>query len=190
MKFKLWPDAILAGVALSILGFVIGYFCGKGERPTLGMAINASDLIQIGISLLVFVLVRIVATRQIGDERAEKELLVELFKDASAQLNEVDSAYSEIRDEDPIRDPGRLQGALKRFSNSIQLIESSIQACKRSPHEVNFEDIKDCRGRVKDILTDGRFPSRFEPGTQREWDVESTKMRGLLAKAMLMVNKS
>jgi hypothetical protein len=126
----------------------------------------------------------------LSEERAEKDMIVELFKDATSQLGEVESAYLEVRDKNPIDDPKKLLAALKRFSNSIQLIESSLKLCGGSLKTLDLQDVKRCRGDIRDILTDGGFPQRIDAAVMREWDVEVVKMREYLAHSMLKVNKA
>lgn len=184
--FRPLLDWIVGGTFGLLLGVLL---CKWGQVEFAGR-VTIGDLFSFATSLTLVFLARVAYARQIADERAERDLVIDGSKDILAALADIESYVNENLTVSPLPDTHKLIGYLQRFDNSLLLVKEFLGLCKISTTRRAVEELEELRSQQRDLLTDTPFPGRFETGARRTHQGMALKIRRAVASIVVEANRA
>ncbi len=154
-------SAVFAILGL-IAGLLLGYFGRQFLTVELKKDIGLGDVLNFTITLIFAFLLQNYLQKRFGNERAEKDHIIDLIKESLVALRETRASFTAIVDRKRIdpADEKSLLAYLRNLSNSLSILQESVHACGDTNGEAACIAIRQLYIGYKRILTGGNFPSK------------------------------
>ncbi len=173
-----WLQGSLMMLAAFVLGLLGGICLANRKEINLKPDFTMDGMATVAVALVLVIALNVAATRHFERRHSEAVLLGDNVKeviDAAGAthdfLDELMCSGEDVKLTD--KDQRRLQGLLQRYSNSLQMVEHSLQLCGLEKCE-ELEACKSDRAQYKDLITGDTYPiigeamSRGESGVHTQ----------------------
>ncbi|MEO8649176.1 MAG: hypothetical protein ABI539_08425 [Acidobacteriota bacterium] len=160
---------VLLAVLLGLLGgLLLGYFGRQWISIDFKRELGLGDVLNFAITLVFAFVLQNYLQKRFGNERAEKEHLIDLIKDSITFLRDTRTAFMATYDSKKIlpEDAKAIKALLRNLINSIELLKGLLNTCGYNSEGSECSNIETLYLEYKRILTGGSFPTKPYDGGQ------------------------
>lgn len=160
MKRLLWVSLI---IAVFLIGLFLGHYATRFYTLEFKKELGLGDLINfIAVIVVAFVLQNYIQKR-FGNERAEKDHVIDLIKEPMSYLKDSRSTFTNAYEKKkPVtrEDQKVIKAQIRNLSNSIVLLKETLTECNNQDGVAECVKLEGFYRDYKDALTGRSFPTK------------------------------